>query len=44
MQAFEDEFGDVSLIDFTGNQLSIKFENKKDRSIGFLYSYIEKLK
>ena len=42
--ALEFKFGDTTLIDFTGNQLSVKIINSHDLSIGHLFGFIERMK
>lgn len=44
MSAFGSEFGDARLVDFTGNQLTVKISNDFNKSIGFLFGFIEKMR
>jgi len=40
----EKEFGETHLINFTGNQMSIKIVESNDKSIGYLFGFIEKMR
>lgn len=42
--ALDEEFGETRLIDFTGNQLSLKVTNRQLKSIGYLFAFIERMK
>ena len=40
----EQEFGETQLVDFTGNQMSVKILESNGKSIGFLFAFIERMK
>ena len=42
--ALEGKLGETTLIDFTGNQLSVNIKNSHDLSIGYLFGFIERMK
>ena len=44
MAELENEFGETNIVDFTGNQLTVKIANTFDRTIGNLFGFIEKLR
>lgn len=44
VEAVQGEFGETSLIDFTGNQLKLKVLNDKEKTIGYLFGFIERMK
>ena len=41
---FEREFGKSTLTDYTGNQMTVKIDESGDKSIGYLFGFIEKMK
>lgn len=41
---FEKEFGKTTLTDFTGNQMTIKIDESGNKSIGYLFGFIQKMK
>lgn len=41
---FEEEFGKTTLTEFTGNQMTIKIDESGEKSIGYLFGFIENMK